>query len=333
MRVAVYDTHHFEKPIFEDLVKGFKHELTFFDVRLTEPTVKLAQGFDAVCSFANDHATSQVLEDLSKLGVRVLALRCAGYNQVDLQAAKKWGLRVVRVPAYSPYAIAEHAVGLLLALNRKICRANSRVHDMNFSLDGLVGFDLHGKSVGVIGTGRIGAVFSKIMLGFGCEVLAFDPKINLELQSLGVQFVPIEEIYKRADIISLHAPLNAATKHMIDTRALAQMKAGVFLINTSRGALIEAKALVAALKSGHIGAAGLDVYEEEENIFFQDLSEKILQDDLLARLLSFPHVLITSHQGFLTKEALHNIVLTTLQNLEDFELNRNLKNEVLADKI
>jgi D-lactate dehydrogenase len=263
-----------------------------------------------ICAFANDVLNKETLHILKNEGVQLIALRSAGFNHVDLAVAGQLGLPVVRVPAYSPHAVAEHAVTLLLALNRKLCKAVSRVRELNFSLEGLVGFDLYQKNVGIIGTGRIGAATATIMKGFGSHVLAYDLTPNAQLVSSGVQYVTLDELYSKSDVISLHVPLNAQTRYMIDGPALKAMKSGVYLINTGRGALIDTKALIASLKSGHIGAAGLDVYEEEENIFFQDLSEQVLQDDVLARLLTFPNVLITSHQAFLTREALSGIAET-----------------------
>jgi len=329
MKIAVFDAHKFERPIFDELNERFHQELTFFEPRLTEETAALAKGFNAVCSFANDRVNAQVIRQLKEAGIKLIALRSAGFNHVDLPAAKELGIKVVRVPAYSPYAVAEHAVALILALNRKICRASSRVHELNFSLDGLVGFDLHGKTVGVVGTGRIGSVMVKILTGFGCQVLAFDQTKNPDVEErMGVTYTDLDEIYRRSDIISLHVPLTKSTRHLVDEKAFSKMKKGAMLINTGRGALIDTKALIGALKTGQVGAAGLDVYEEEENIFFQDLSEKVLQDDVLARLMTFPNVLITAHQAFLTREALHNIVETTLQNIQDFEKGLPLKNEV-----
>jgi D-lactate dehydrogenase len=328
MKVAVFDAHRFERNFFDRKNETYKHSLTYFEPRLTVETAKLAESFPASCAFANDRLNESTLTILASGGTRLVALRSAGFNHVDLVAANRLGIKVVRVPAYSPYSVAEHAIALVLALNRKICKANSRVRELNFSLDGLVGFDLHGKTAGIIGAGRIGSVLATIMRGFGCEVLAFDPIPNPNLADIGVIYVTLPELYQRSDIISLHVPLTKASRHMLDSTAFKQMKAGVMLINTGRGALIDTKALIGSLKTGHIGSAGLDVYEEEENIFFQDLSDQVLQDDTLARLMTFPNVLITSHQGFLTQEALSNIAETTLQNISDFEANRSLVNEV-----
>lgn len=331
MRVAVFDAHRFERGPLTELNREFGYELVFFEPRLTPETAALARGFPVVCSFANDRVNAQTLQILHAEGVRLVALRSAGFNHVDLTEAGRLGIKVVRVPAYSPYAVAEHAVCLILALNRKIHRAYARVRELNFSLDGLVGFDLHGKTVGVIGTGRIGTAFCRIMAGFGCRVLAFDRMPNPELAGVsGVAYTTLEKVLEQSDVISLHVPLTPQTRHLIDCNALEKMKKGVMVINTGRGALIEASALVAALKTGHIGSAGLDVYEEEESVFFQDLSGQVLQDDTLARLLTFPNVLITSHQAFLTNEALRNIEETTLENIREFEKGLPLTNEVSA---
>lgn len=328
MKIAFFDSHRFERAVFEKENIKFHHDLTFIETRLTPHSANLARGFDAVCAFVNDNLSRETLHALSQSGTRLIALRSAGFNHVDLEAAKEFSLKVVRVPEYSPYAVAEHAVALILTLNRKIHRAHNRVREGNFALDGLVGFDLNKKTVGVIGTGKIGSVFCRIMIGFGCKVIATDSSPNASLKDLGVQYVAFEELLERSDLISLHVPLTPSTRHMIDESALAKTKKGLMLINTSRGALIDTKALIRALKSNSIGAAGLDVYEEEEGVFFQNLSDSVLQDDQLARLLTFPNVLLTSHQGFLTTEALENIANTTLQNITDFELNRTLHNEV-----
>jgi D-lactate dehydrogenase len=329
MKVAVFDTHRFDREALERANAEFGHELHFFEPRLTRETAVLASGFEAVCSFVNDRLDEGALALLRGEGVRLIALRSAGFNHVDLDGAARLGLTVVRVPEYSPFAVAEHAVALVLALNRRIHRAYNRVREANFSLDGLVGFDLHGKTVGVIGTGRIGAVMLRIMHGFGCRLLACDVKEDRALaHELPVRYVALDELLRESDIISLHVPLTPGTRHLIDARALSAMKRGVVLINTGRGALIDTQALVAALKRGEVGAAGLDVYEEEEGVFFKDLSEQVLQDDVLARLLTFPNTLITAHQGFLTHEALANIARTTLASIRAFEEGEPLANEV-----
>jgi len=315
MIIAVFDTHHFDRAALEKENKRAGHELHFFESRLDRKTAKLAAGSQAVCVFVNDMLDRPTLQALHELGIRLIALRCAGYNQVDLKAAKELDFTVVRVPDYSPYAVAEHAVALLLALNRKLHRAYNRVRESNFSLEGLVGFDLHGKTVGIVGTGKIGAVFARIMAGFGCRLLAFDTTRRTDLP---VTYVDREELLARSDILSLHVPLLPETYHFLKAETLAKLKPGALVINTSRGALIEAHALIDALKSGHVGGAALDVYEEEGGVFFHDLSGQILQDDVLARLISMPNVIITSHQAFLTHEALANIAQTTLENIRKF---------------
>ncbi len=328
MKAVVFDTHKFEKPFFDALNEQHGHDLTFLDLRLTEQTAHLASGYPAVCVFAHDQVNAVVLKKLKEAGVGVIALRSAGFNHVDIKEAAALGIKVVRVPAYSPYAIAEHAVGLMLALNRKLCRAVARVRELNFSLDGLVGFDLHGKTVGIIGAGRIGGALAKIMKGFGCKVLVYDLLEDQRLMAMGALYVPLDQLLEQSDIISLHLPLTQNSHHIINANAIAKMKHGVMLINTGRGGLIDTKAMIDALKAGKIGAAGLDVYEEEENVFFQDLSCSVLQDDILARLMTFPNVLITAHQAFLTEEALRGIVSTTLTNLSEFERGQPLQNEV-----
>jgi D-lactate dehydrogenase len=334
MRLAVFDTHRYDRDALEKANAHFGHALTFFEPRLTLQTARLADGFPAVCSFVNDRVDAATLAALQVGGVRLVATRSAGYNHVDLEAARRLDIRVTRVPEYSPHAVAEHAVALVMALNRHIHRAFARVRDWNFSLDGLVGFDLAGKTVGVVGTGRIGRVAARIFAGFGCRVLCYDvqPDAAFEREQ-GVRFVPLEELFSASDIITLHVPLTPGTHHMVDAPAVARMKKGVVLINTGRGALIDSRALLEALKAGHIGGAGLDVYEEEEGIFFQDLSGQVLQDDILARLLTFPNVLVTSHQAFLTHEALANIAETTLASVQAFERGEPLVNEVRAEQV
>ena len=328
MKIAFFDTHKYEKPFFENENKKYNFTINWLSPRLTRETVELAKGHDVVCSFVEDQIDAPTIEILKTLGVKMLALRCAGYNHLDLPMAKKAGLRVSRVPDYSPYAVAEHALALLMTLNRKTHRAYARVRELNFSLEGLMGFDLHGKSVGVIGTGKIGTVFCEIMQAFGCQVYAYDPHPSEKLKAKGVQYVSLSDLLQWSDIISLHVPLTPETKHLIDAKALAKMKKGVIIINTGRGALIDTKELIESLKTNHIGAAGLDVYEEEEGIFFHDLSGHILQDDNLSRLLTFPNVLITSHQAFLTSDALKNIAETTLKNVNCFAQNQSSPNDL-----
>lgn len=329
MKIALFDVHRYERDAFLEANSHRRHELTFLEPRLTAHTAPLAEGFDAVCAFVNDHLDAAALEELQRVGVRLIALRSAGFNHVDVEAAERLGLPVVRVPEYSPHAVAEHAVALLMTLNRKTHRAFARVREANFSLEGLVGFDLHGKTVGIVGTGRIGAVMVRIMHGFGCRLLAWDIAPNEGLaEEFGVAYVPLPELLAEADVLSLHVPLTPETHHLIDAAALTQMKPNALIINTGRGALIDTRALVEALKRGDIGGAGLDVYEEEEGVFFTDLSGQVLQDDVLARLLTFPNILITSHQGFLTREALAAIARTTLDNVTAFEEGAPLTNAV-----
>jgi D-lactate dehydrogenase len=334
MRIALFDTRRFDRAAFEDANARYGHTLKFFEPRLTIETASLAQGFEAVCSFVNDRLDRATLTTLAAGGVRLVLLRSAGFNHVDLEATAALGLPVLRVPEYSPHAVAEHTVALVLALDRKIHRAHARVREGNFSLDGLVGFDLYGKTFGVLGLGKIGQVVARIMRGFGCRVLVFDQVRDEALaQELGLEFVSLPELYREADILSLHVPLTPATRHLIDAHAIAQMKPGVMLINTSRGALIDSVALINGLKRGHIGYAGLDVYEEEEAVFFRDLSNEVLQDDVLARLLTFPNVLVTAHQAFLTREALAAIADTTLSNATAFEKGAPLVNEVRGSQV
>jgi D-lactate dehydrogenase len=330
MKIALFDTHAFEKEIFINTNFKYQHQLNFFENRLNASSVSLCEGFDAVCSFVNDKLDVQTLESLKKFKVQIVALRCAGFNHVDLVAAKKLNLPIVRVPEYSPYAVAEHTVALLLTLNRKIHRAHSRVREFNFSLDGLVGFDLHGKTMGVIGTGRIGRVLVKILNGFGCRVLAYDKFQHPDiLKNQLAEYCDLETLCKNSDVISLNLPLTHETRHMIDEKALALMKPQVFIINTGRGALIDTSALLQALKNHKIGGAGLDVYEEEEGVFFKDHSDTGIDDDTLARLLTFPNVIVTSHQAFLTQEALTQIATTTLSNLSHFEKTGECLNQVI----
>ncbi len=334
MRIAVFDTHRFDREVLEAVNARHGHELTFFEARLGSATASLAGGFPAVCVFVNDRLDEATLRTLHQGGTRLVALRSAGFNNVDLRVAEGLGIRVVRVPEYSPYAVAEHAFAMLLALVRKIPRAAVRVRDSNFSLEGLVGWDLHGKTMGLVGVGRIGHAAARIARGFGMRVLAYDLRPDEKLAAeAGVEFVELDPLYRESDVISLHVPLTPATYHLIDAGALSKMKRGVVLINTGRGALIDSRALIDKLKSGQVGGACLDVYEEEEGIFFHDLSDRVLLDDVLARLISFPNVLITSHQAFLTREALENIAETTLTNVAAFERGEALVNEVKAAQV
>ncbi len=328
MKVAVFDTHLYDRPTLERANKN-NYQLIFLDSPLSCLTADLARECRVVSCFCNDKVDRAVIEKLRSLNVELLTLRGAGFNNVDLKAAKENGIAVMRVPAYSPHAIAEHAVALLLTLNRQTHHAFNRVRDLNFSLEGLVGFDLIGKTVGVIGTGRIGKAFATIMRGFGCRVLANDLKPDLEwARTCGVDYVGLEKIYEDSDVISLHAPLNETSKHLIADEAFARMKRNVILINTSRGALIESDSLLKALKQKRIAGACLDVYEEEDGVFAQDLSGKGIDDDLLARLITFPNVLITAHQAFLTHEALANIAQTTFENIDDFVAQRASGNQL-----
>lgn len=327
MKVAVFSAKNYDRE-FLGAANASRHDIEFFEPRLTEATANLAAGFGAVCVFVNDRVDAAAIERLASLGVRLIALRCAGYNNVDLKSAVKHGITVVRVPGYSPYAVAEQTISLMLALNRKLHRAYNRVREGNFALDGLLGFDVHGKTIGIIGTGKIGSVVAQILVGFGCPTLAFDPIPNETCRSLGVRYVKLEELLGQSDIITLHCPLTPENKHMIDARALQKMKNGVMLINTSRGALLDTVAVIEALKSGKIGYLGLDVYEEEEQIFFEDRSGLIISDDVFSRLLTFPNVIITGHQAFFTREALENIAATTIKNISGFEEERRSENEI-----
>ncbi len=328
MNIAFFDTKPYDKPSFEKHAEENGLNIKFFDTKLNEDTVELASEFDCVCVFVNDTVNDKVIDRLYELGVRIVALRCAGFNNVDVKHA--YGkLHVLRVPAYSPYAVAEHSMALLLTSIRRIHKAYIRSRDFNFSLSGLTGFDLHGKTVGIIGTGKIGKVFSDICLGFGMKVLAYDKYPSSELMSKsGVRCVEMSELLKNSDVISLHCPLTDETYHMIDDKAISICKKGVILINTSRGALIDSEALLAGIKSRQIGAACLDVYEEEADLFFEDNSGHILEDDVLARLISMPNVIVTSHQAFLTEEALENIAEVTVNNIVTFMKNNECPNEL-----
>jgi len=322
VKIAIFSTKPYDREALAAANDRHGHELSFFETRLQPSTAGLARGFDAICPFVNDELSAPVVRTLADGGVRLLTLRSAGFNHVDLDATREAGVSVARVPAYSPHAVAEHAVGLILALNRKFHRAYARVREGNFALQGLLGFDLHGKTVGVVGTGRIGVVFVRIMAGFGCRILAHDPQPSDEITGLGGQYVPLEELLAQSDIVALHLPLTPATRHLVDEAAVARMKEGAMLINTSRGGLVDTRAVIEGLKSGRIGALGLDVYEEEEELFFEDLSDTVIHDDVFARLLTFPNVLITGHQGFFTREALQNIAEVTLANATAFETGR-----------
>jgi D-lactate dehydrogenase len=330
MKIAVFSAKSYDRQFLQaaNSDNQHHHDLVFFEPRLNKETAILAAGFSAVCIFVNDQADAATLQVLSSSGVRLVTLRCAGFNNVDLEAAAKFGITVVRVPAYSPYAVAEHTVGLILSLNRKIHRAYNRIREGNFSLDGLLGFDIHGCTLGIVGTGKIGQILAQIMKGFGCNILAYDVFPNPECQALGVKYVQLSELFANSDIITLHCSLTPETYHLINADAVEQIKYGAMLINTSRGALIDTKSVTKGLKSGKIGCLGIDVYEQESDLFFEDLSGKIIQDDVFQRLQTFPNVLITGHQAFFTEEALHNIAETTLANVTDFEQGRNCPNTI-----
>lgn len=328
MKVAFFSTKSYDREYFNLHNGEGKHELTFFEVSLNPDTIELTHGYEAICVFVNDKVDEQAIEKLSENGVKIIALRCAGYNNVDLKAARDKDIKVVRVPAYSPEAVAEHAVALIMTLNRKIHKAFNRVREGNFSIEKLTGFNLHNKTIGVIGTGKIGVAFCNIMLGFGCKIIAYDLYESDSLKEKGVLYASMDELLEKSDIISLHCPLTPQTKHVLNREAFFKMKEGVMIINTSRGALIKTSDAIEALKKRKIGYLGIDVYEEEEKLFFRDLSEYLIQDEILLRLIGFPNVLITAHQGFLTQEALTQISTTTLNNISSFEEGEPLENEV-----
>ncbi len=314
MRILFYSTQAYDIESFDSANKDYAFELSYVEAHLNEQTALLANGYEAVCVFVNDSVNAEVLRILSEIGVKYLALRCAGFNNVDLFAAKKYNIKVVRVPEYSPYAVAEHSCALILTLNRKTHKAYNRTRDANFKINGLKGFDLAAKTIGIIGCGRIGQVAAKIFNGFGMKVVVYDPYYQDSLEF--ATKVSFEELLSCSDIVSLYCPLNKETKHLIDAQAIKQMKDGVMIINTSRGALVDTKAVIAGLKSGKIGYLGIDVYEEEAGVFFEDHTDMIMQDEVLARLLTFPNVLVTGHQAFFTTEALSQIAATTLANLD-----------------
>jgi len=316
----MYDSKEWVREAFDLKNKDFNYCITYFPDRLSLETAYMAANYSVVCCFVNDDLNAEIIRVLSRLGIKLIALRCAGYDRVNLEMAATLGIPVVRVPAYSPYAVAEHAVALMLTLNRKIHRSFNRTREGNFSLDSLIGFDMHGKTIGVIGTGKIGQILVNILLGFGCNILCYDLYPNKELSGTkNVKYVELDELYAASDAISIHAPLTDKTKHMINHDAVSKMKKGVIVVNTSRGALVDTKALVDGLTSGQIGSAGLDVYEQESKYFFEDRSSEIIQDPLLARLQSLGNVIITGHQAFLTREAINNIAETTLKNIKLFQ--------------
>lgn len=318
MRIAVFSTKSYDRTFLEAASESAGFHLTFMEPRLTAQTASLAHHCEVVCAFVNDVLDQETLEILHAGGTRLVAMRCAGYNNVDLPTAKRLGIPVVRVPAYSPHAVAEHTVGLMLCLNRKLHRAYNRVREGNFALEGLLGFDMVGRTAGVIGTGKIGEVVAKILTGFGCEVLGYDPKPNPVCQAMGARYVSIDELYAKSDIISLHLPLTPQTYHLINAGSVAKMKRGAMLVNTSRGGLLDTLAVIDGLKDGQIGCLALDVYEEEADLFFENLSEQVIQDDVFARLLTFPNVLITGHQAFFTSDALCEIAETTVESIDAF---------------
>ncbi len=331
MKVTLFSSKPYDAQFLKACNPVFGHEMVFIENRLQLETAHLAEGSLAVCAFVNDVLDAPTLEKLAHGGTRFIAMRCAGYNNVDLTAADALGLQVARVPAYSPHAVAEHAIALFLCLNRHVHKAYNRVREGNFSIDGLIGHDVYRKTIGVIGTGSIGSIFARIMVGFGCEVLAHDLSPNPDCVAQGISYVDLDELLTRSHAISLHCPLTPQTHHLIDETSLARMRDGVFIINTSRGALIDTEAATDAIKSGKIGGLALDVYEEESPLFFEDRSVGIIQDDVFMRLTTFPNVLVTGHQAFFTHEAMENIAKTTLSNLSDFEAGRACPNVVKLD--
>lgn len=330
MKIAVFSAERYDREFLNAANAAQGHQLDYFQDLLDLGTAGLAAGHDAVCIFVNDNADAAVLEVLRRGGTGLVALRCTGFNNVDLAAAERLGIKVVRVVDYSPYSVAEHAVALLLAINRKIHRAYQRTRDSNFALDGLMGFDLHGKTVAVIGTGKIGRVFGRIMLGFGCEVIGYDIHPSAEFEAMGARYATADEIGAQSDIISLHCPLTPETHHLVNAGTLARLKPGTLLINTSRGGLVDTDAAVEALKSGQLGGLGLDVYEQETDLFFRDLSSSVITDDVLQRLVSFPNVIVTGHQAFFTREAITTISETTLRSVTEYASGQPLSNEIRA---
>lgn len=325
-KIAFFSTQTYDRDFFEN--KSDKHHFEFFETRLKKNTVQLAEGYDGVCVFVNDNMNADMLKKLSDMNVGLVALRCAGFNNVDLKAADKYNIRVMRVPAYSPEAVAEHAMALIMTLARKTHKSYNRVRDGNFSLERLTGFNIHKKTIGVVGTGKIGQAFIRIANGFGTNVIAYDKYPSEDLIHKGVEYMKLEDVLSRSDILSLHCPLTPETNHLINKDTLAKMKKGAMLVNTSRGKLVDTSAVIESLKEDHLGSLGIDVYEQEEKLFFRDLSEVIIRDDQIARLMLFPNVLITAHQGFFTKESLEEITRITLKNFDDYESGRSTENEV-----
>ncbi|TCJ98677.1 D-lactate dehydrogenase [Volucribacter psittacicida] len=328
MKIALYSTKSYDRKYFELANQKFNDELEFFDFPLCERTAKMAEGHDAVCIFVNDDGSEKVLQKLAALGIKIVALRCAGFNNVDLVAAKELGIQVVRVPAYSPESVAEHTVGLMLTLNRRIHRAYQRTREANFSLEGLIGFNMHGRTVGVIGTGKIGIATMRILKGFGMNILAYDPFKNPLAEELGATYVELDELYHRSKIITLHCPATPENYHLLNKTAFDKMQDGVMIINTSRGTLIDTQAAIEALKQGKIGALGMDVYENERELFFEDKSNEVIQDDVFRRLSACHNVLLTGHQAFLTEEALTSIANVTLANIQDIKEKGGSGNQV-----
>lgn len=327
MKIAIFSTKSYDKEYFDKFNNDYNFEFTYFKTSLNAKTVSLTKGFDVVCVFVNDTVDRETIKTLNQNGIGLIALRCAGFNNVDLKAAKEYNIKVVRVPAYSPEAVAEHALALILTLNRKTHKAYNRVREGNFSLKNLIGFNLQNKTIGIIGTGKIGATFCNLIKGFGSKIIAFDVIENPELIKLGVEYLPLDELFAQADVISLHCPLNEHTRHIINSDSISKMKDGVMIINTSRGALINTADIIDGLMHKKVGYLAIDVYEQEENLFFEDLSGCIIQDDHILRLMSFPNVLITSHQAFFTEEAMNEITTTTLDNIKSY-FKGEIKNEV-----
>ncbi len=333
MDVTIFSTKPYDRRFLDAANGAGLHRLSYIEARLSPETSPLVNGAEAVCAFVNDDVSAAVLSRFREMGIRLVALRSTGFNNVDLEAAQREGITIARVPAYSPHAVAEHTLALILTLNRKIHRAYNRVREGNFTLDGLLGFDLVGKTAGVVGTGQIGEIVTRILIGFGCDVLVYDPQVNPACEAMGARYVALDELLSSSDIITLHCPLTPSTHHLIDAEAVRKMKRGVMLINTSRGGVINTKVVLKALKAGMIGSLGLDVYEEEADLFFEDLSNRAISDDVFARLLTFPNVLITGHQAFFTQEALTSIAETTIANITSFERSGQPVHEVSIDRI
>ncbi len=325
-KIAFFSTQSYDRSFFEG--KSGQHQFEFFETRLKQNTARLADGFDGVCVFVNDKVDAGVLKKLAEINVRLVALRCAGFNNVDLKAAEEHKVRVMRVPAYSPEAVAEHAIALIMTLARKTHKAFVRVREGNFSLERLTGFNIHGKTIGIVGTGKIGQAFARVAHGFGVTLIAYDKYPNKDMKKLGVEYLSFDELLARSDILSLHCPLTPETNHLINRESLAKMKKGAMLVNTSRGKLVDTAAVIDSLKDGHLGSLAIDVYEQEEKLFFRDLSEMIIRDDQIARLMIFPNVLITAHQGFFTRESLEEITRITVENFDDFAAGKQSENEV-----